>query len=343
MTTAATLRLGAGTPPTVPAGEGALYFDESDDQLYIIDAAGNPIGPVGGGGGGTPTFQDVYDQNAPTVVVSEPLGGGLFLDNPSTTDKAVPLTLRTFSQTGGDALNVAVTAGGTGVGIAVSMGASTTEPAIKVSAGAGGTGPGLSILHTTNDGIAVSKPLSSCVVNGDAVTVTGPSGQTALGDGTVSSARVIFNDGTSRVEIIGDPGTGGHYNPRIRLTSGPVDIGAVARSSAVLVDAGGAAVDLTLNTSYPTFIELVPNGAGVIVTLPSSADYPRGTQITLINLDGVRSISLASPVGPAPTFGPTVSSILSPVGGVVPPVTVPANTGIQLVARLAGWTVTNTF
>ena len=50
--TAAHIRLGEGTPPAPSAGEGILYFDDSDQQLYVIDAAGATVGPIGGGGGG---------------------------------------------------------------------------------------------------------------------------------------------------------------------------------------------------------------------------------------------------------------------------------------------------
>lgn len=54
MTSAGFIRLGAGNPPAPgPAlGEGALYFDSGDDQLYVIDAAGTTVGPIGAGGGG---------------------------------------------------------------------------------------------------------------------------------------------------------------------------------------------------------------------------------------------------------------------------------------------------
>jgi len=54
MAEAANVRLGAGTPPTPPSGEGALYFDQSDGQLYVIDANGNTVGPITAGGGGGP-------------------------------------------------------------------------------------------------------------------------------------------------------------------------------------------------------------------------------------------------------------------------------------------------
>jgi hypothetical protein len=50
--TAAHIRLGEGTPPAPSAGEGILYFDSGDQQLYVIDAAGATVGPIGGGGGG---------------------------------------------------------------------------------------------------------------------------------------------------------------------------------------------------------------------------------------------------------------------------------------------------
>lgn len=53
MTVAAHIKLGEGTPPAPSAGNGILYFDDSDQQLYVIDAAGATVGPIGGGGGGS--------------------------------------------------------------------------------------------------------------------------------------------------------------------------------------------------------------------------------------------------------------------------------------------------
>lgn len=55
------LRLGAGTPPPVSPGEGTLYFDSGDDQLYVIDSAGNTVGPITGGGGTNATSLQGYD------------------------------------------------------------------------------------------------------------------------------------------------------------------------------------------------------------------------------------------------------------------------------------------
>lgn len=51
MTEAANIRLGSGTAPTPSLGEGVLYFDQSDGQLYVVDALGSTVGPVTGGGG----------------------------------------------------------------------------------------------------------------------------------------------------------------------------------------------------------------------------------------------------------------------------------------------------
>jgi hypothetical protein len=329
MTTAANIRLGAGTAPTVPAGEGALYFDQSDDQLYVIDAAGNTVGPVGGGGS-VPTLQDVYDSGRIVDVV--PVSGAITLQNTVAGNKVTPLEISNVSTLGAPGIEIAMLGSANGPGIAVGLLASSSGPGVSISASGSGDGAYISAAGA-GDGVTVDHN------GGNAgIVVNGASGTSLVNGEYVQTPRVVLADGgTSRVEIIGDPGAGSHYNPQVRVTSGSVNIGAVARCSASLVNAGGAAVDLTLDTSYPTFIELVPGGAGVIVTLPSSADYPRGTQLTLINVDGANSISLASPIGP------TVSSIISPVGGVVPAVTVPANTGIQLVARLFGWTVTGTF
>lgn len=68
--TAGHVRLGQGTPPTVPLGEGALYFDAADQQLYAIDAAGVTVGPLGGGGGGGGVTA------ANVVYVQTPANGG---------------------------------------------------------------------------------------------------------------------------------------------------------------------------------------------------------------------------------------------------------------------------
>lgn len=65
--TAAHIRLGEGTPPAPSAGEGILYFDSGDQQLYAIDAAGVTVGPItggGGGGGGITAANVVYVQTS---------------------------------------------------------------------------------------------------------------------------------------------------------------------------------------------------------------------------------------------------------------------------------------
>lgn len=53
MADAGAVRLGQGTPPAWGgAGEGSIYFDQADGQLYFRDAAtGAVVGPLGGGGG----------------------------------------------------------------------------------------------------------------------------------------------------------------------------------------------------------------------------------------------------------------------------------------------------
>ncbi len=62
MTEAANIKLGVGDPPTSTSlGEGTLYFDGADGQLYLVDANGNTIGPItsGGGGGNASQLQGV--------------------------------------------------------------------------------------------------------------------------------------------------------------------------------------------------------------------------------------------------------------------------------------------
>lgn len=341
MVTAANIRLGAGTAPTVPAGEGALYFSDSDDQLYVIDAGGNTVGPVGGGG--TPTLQDVYDQSSPPNVVVDSSKGGLFLDNPDLSDKAVPLAVRTLSNDG-DAVGVLVgTAGNAGVGVNVTMNTGTNGAGIHVQAD--GNGPGVNVDHNpaTNNGIVVNGPTTVCSVNSNAVGVTGPSLSSTLSDAAVTTPRVIFADGgTSRVEVIGDPGAGDHYNPRVRETSGSVDLGAVARCSSVVISAGGANVGLTTEPSKPTFVQIdpgIPISPPLLVTLPSSADYPPGTEITLINIDSAAVSFDIDSVG-----APLSSRIINVVGAPQPNVTVGAGTGIKFVCRGAtGWIQVLTF
>lgn len=65
--TAANIRLGEGTPPAPSVGEGILYFDSADQQLYAIDAAGATVGPIGVGSG-------VIASNA--IYVQDPANGG---------------------------------------------------------------------------------------------------------------------------------------------------------------------------------------------------------------------------------------------------------------------------
>lgn len=65
MVDAAAIRLGQGTPPAWGgAGEGSVFFDQADGQLYFRDAAtGAIVGPLGAGGGGT--FPIQFPQGAP--------------------------------------------------------------------------------------------------------------------------------------------------------------------------------------------------------------------------------------------------------------------------------------
>lgn len=63
--TAGNIRLGQGTPPAPSVGEGILYFDSGDQQLYAIDAAGATVGPIGvGGGGGVTASNAIWVQTA---------------------------------------------------------------------------------------------------------------------------------------------------------------------------------------------------------------------------------------------------------------------------------------
>lgn len=51
MTQAGAARLGQGTTPSWSAGEGVLYVDEADGQLYFLRAdTGAVVGPLGAGG-----------------------------------------------------------------------------------------------------------------------------------------------------------------------------------------------------------------------------------------------------------------------------------------------------
>lgn len=50
MTQAAAMRMGAGTTPTWSAGEGVLFFSETDGQLYFRRSdTGVVVGPIGVG------------------------------------------------------------------------------------------------------------------------------------------------------------------------------------------------------------------------------------------------------------------------------------------------------
>lgn len=339
--TAASIKLGEGTPPSSAPGQGVLYFDDSDQQLYVIDSAGNTVGPITGGGGGTnatqlqgydvgitpPTngqvltwdnlasewlpatpavsggsLQDAYDAGR-TVVVSVAGGGSVAL---STLDGPTPLTVNN-DQPGGRGINVELSGSTTGAGIRVS-----------------------------NKGLGNVVDLEQSG-SGFGLVVTSGGDVTRVNGGRVQTPVVEFGFGGSRVEIIGDPGVSGHYSPQVRLTSGPQALGALARCSNLLLNPAGATQDLTLELSRPTFVEVVSDpGVGTTLTLPSSADYPQGTELTILHVFGP-GLTLASPAGP------TVSSIISVTGGVVPAVSVAVNTGIKLVSRLFGWTVTGTF
>ena len=394
--TAASIKLGEGTPPSSAPGQGVLYFDDSDSQLYVIDAAGNTVGPITGGGGGTnatqlqgyevgitaPNAGEVltWDNLASEWLPAAPTGGapsgvaggdlGGNYPNPDVVGlqgNAVSATAPTPGQVlawdgvasewvpttpavSGGSLQDAYDAGRTVV-VSVAGGGSVAlstldgpTPLTVNNDQPGGRGINVELSgSTTGAGIRVSNKGSGNVVDleqsgaGFGLVVTGGADVTRVNGGRVQTPVVEFGFGGSRVEIIGDPGAGSHYNPQVRITSGPQALGALARCSSLLLNPAVAAQDLTLEPSRPTFVEVVSDpGAGTTLTLPSSADYPRGTELTILHIFGP-GLTLASPPGP------TVSSIISVTGGVVPAVPVAVNTGIKLVSRLFGWTITGTF
>jgi hypothetical protein len=377
--TAASIKLGQGTPPSSAPGQGVLYFDDGDQQLYVIDAGGNTVGPITGGGGTNATSLQGYD-----VGIIQPTSGQVLTwDDPGS--EWIPGTPAATSLQGAynkDNLILVGAPGGPANGViigldpaAVGVPATLTVgcdvaggDAIKVDVGGAATGRGINLdINTSGNGIRVSHGGSGVAVaieqfgtsSGISITQTSLAaginvfrsgvGFTAIDGSGIGTPNIVFNNtigGAARITVLGDPGVGGHYNPRVQLSTGSVNIGTLTRSSTVPLALAPSPTDAEISTLASEdqrcgtvyVIQLISPGA-LTVGLPDATLHPFGTELTIINSSSSNPFNVK-------TAGVSAStSVVSPAAiPVILPITVAPDTGLRLISRTtAGWTVIGTF
>jgi ribosomal protein S28E/S33 len=198
----------------------------------------------------------------------------------------------------------------------ISMASGSTGSGIELTHN--GTGIGIGIAHTgvgtaSTRGLKVLAPNAGSVFYGAEIDVTSTKSPLLLiqrgtgnlleaqkaavpvftvdGDGNTTTPSVTFNGGGT-VTILGDTGVAGDpINPRVELTSGPTNVGSVARVHKGSVKVGAASVDVEtavggqfsdFRNEQPTFVDWQNSGAaGQVVYLPSATRYPVGTELIL--------------------------------------------------------------
>jgi len=116
--------------------------------------------------------------------------------------------------------------------------------------------------------------------------------------GNTTTPSVIF--GGSRITVEGDSGVAGDpVNPRVSLTSGSVNVGALVRVYDAPVSIGLADLDLDGISGYPTVFTVAVTGANNVL-LPKSGKYPSGTEICVINTSTATFFDAYSGLVPPP-------------------------------------------
>ena len=379
--TAASIKLGEGTPPSSAPGQGVLYFDDSDQQLYVIDAGGNTVGPITGGGGtnatslqgydvgitpptngqvltwddvgsewipGTPaatSLQGAYNEDNLILVGAPggPANGVIIGLNPAAV--GVPATLTVGCDlAGGDAIKVDVGGSATGRGINLDMAGGTSNAGIRVSQK--GSGAAVAI-EQTGSGIGVAITQSSPAA-GVSVFRSGI-GNTAIDGSGIGTPKVVFNGNTgaaARVEILGDPGNTGllgqnHYNPRVRINATTQDLGALVRIQTAGLGLSPGVAELSTIPGFDLCTVFEVVTLGAGVILGLPDSSLYPYATEILIINADASNSIDVK---AAGIGPKMS-IITLSGAAVPgPITVNADTGLRLIARNnSGWTITGTF